>query len=196
MDRLGQFALTSPQNAYACLTKGVQQKLSFLSRTTPSTDGVLDKVEERLGRVIPDIIGKEIIQEERELFSLPLRVGGLNIALPQDLQKNLEKSIELSTPLASFNNDSFKIQQCELEQNKISLKPKADMQRELISRKSRIGNNLPEMKYSIQLASEKQASSWLNELPLSKHGFDLTKTEFRDGIALRYTLNIPMRDRF
>ena len=61
------------------------------------------------------------------------------------------------------------------------------MQRELISKKSRIENNLPEMKYTIQLASEKRAFSWLNALPLSKHGFDLTKTEFRDGIALRYT---------
>ena len=48
-------------------------------------------------------------------------------------------------------------------------------------------NNLPEMKYTIQLASEKGASSWLNALALSKHGFDLTKTEFRDEIALRYT---------
>ena len=114
-------------------------------------------------------------------------MGGLNIALPQDLHKNLEKSIEISTPLASFNNDSFEIQQCELEQTKISLRQKADMQRELISKKSRIENNLPEMKYTIQLASEKGASSWLNALPLSKHGFDLTKTEFRDGIALRYT---------
>ena len=69
LDRLGQFVFTSPQNAYACLTKGVQQKLSFLSRTTPSMDGVLDKVEERLDRVILNIVGKEIIQEERELFS-------------------------------------------------------------------------------------------------------------------------------
>ena len=188
LDRLGQFALTSLQkNPYACLTNGVQQKLSFLSRTTLSMDGVLDKVEERLGRVIPNIVGKEIIQEERELFSLPLRTGGLNIALPQDLHKNLEQSIELSSPLASFNNDSFEIQQCELEQTKISLREKADMQRELISIKSRIENNLPEMKYTIQLASEKGASSWLNALPLSKHGFDLTKTKFRDGIALRYT---------
>ena len=42
------------------------------------------------------------------------------------------------------------------------------------------------MKYTIQLAPEKGAPSWLNALPLSKHGFDLTKTEFRDGIALRY----------
>ena len=198
--RLGQFALTSPQNTYACLTKGVQQKLSFLSRTTPSMDGVLAKVEERLGRVTPNIVGKELIQEERE-FSLPLRMGGLNIALPQDLRKNLEQSIELSSPLASLNHDSFEIQQCELEQTKISLRQKADMQRELISKKSRIENNLPEMKYTIQLASEKGASSWLSALPLSKHGFDLTKTEFRDGIALRYTWEaknasyMPMRER-
>ena len=61
------------------------------------------------------------------------------------------------------------------------------MQRELISKKFRVKNNLPEMKYTIQLASEEEASSWLNALPLSKHGFDLTTTEFRDGIALRYT---------
>ena len=146
-------------------------------------DGVLDKVEERLGRVIPIIAGKEVIQEERELFSLPLRMGGLNIALPQDLHENLEQSNELSRPLASFNN----IQQCEVERTKISVRQKADNQRDLISKKSRIENNLPEMKYTIQLASEKGALSWLNALPWSKHGFDLTKTEFRDGIALRYT---------
>ena len=114
-------------------------------------------------------------------------MGGLNIALPQDLHKNLEKSIELSTPLASLNNESFESQECEFEQTKISLRQKADMQRELISKKSRIENNLPEMKYTIHLVWKKGASSWLNALPLSKHGFDLTKTEFRDGIALRYT---------
>ena len=167
LDRIGQFALTSPQNAYACLTNGVQLKLSFLSHTTPSMDGALDKVDKRLGRVIPNIVGKEIIQEKRELFSLPLRMGGLNIALPQILHKNFEQSIELSSPLASFNNDSFEIQQCELEQTKVSLRQKADMQRELISKKSRVENNLPEMKYTIQLASEKGTSSWLNVLPLS-----------------------------
>ena len=159
LDRLGQFALTSLQNTYACLTKGVQQKLNFLSPTTPSMDGVLDKVEEQLGQLIPNIVGKEIIQEEREIFSLPLRMGGLNVALPQDLLKNLEKSIEISTLLASVNNDSIEIQQCEIEQTKISLRQKADMQRELISKKSRMENNLSEMKYTIQLASEKGASS-------------------------------------
>ena len=148
-------------------------------------DGVLDKVEEQLVRVIPKIVGKELIQEERELFSLPLRMGGLSIALPQDLPKNHDQSIELSNPLASFKNDSFDIQKCELEQFKISIRQKADMQLELILKKFRIENNLPEMKYTILLASAKGASSWLNALPLSKNGFDLTKAEFRDGIALR-----------
>ena len=47
-----------------------------------------------------NIVGKEVIQEERELFTLPRRMGGLNIALPQDLHKNLEQSIELSIPMA------------------------------------------------------------------------------------------------
>ena len=69
-------------------------------------------MKERLDQVMPNIVGKEIVQEERELFSHPLRMGGLNIALPQDLHKNLEESIELSTPLASLNNDSFVIRQC------------------------------------------------------------------------------------
>ena len=150
-------------------------------------DGVLDKMEERFGRVIQKFVGKEIIQEERELFSLPVRMGGFKIALPQDLHKNLEQSIEFSSPLASLNIDSFKIQQCELEQTKINLRQKAEMQRELISKKSRTENNLPEKNYTIQLALGKGASSWLNSLPLLKHGFDLTKTEFRDGIELRYT---------
>ena len=114
-------------------------------------------------------------------------MGGLNIALPQDLHKNLEQSFELSSPLASFIKGSFEIQQRELEETKIILMQKANMQRDLISKKSRIKNNLPEMKYIIQLAWEKGASSWFNALPLSKHGFDPTKTEFRDRIALRYT---------
>ena len=64
---------------------------------------------------------REIIQKERKLFSLPLRMGGLNITIPKDLHRTLEQSIELSSPLPSFNNDSFEFQQCELGQTKISL---------------------------------------------------------------------------
>ena len=33
-EKLSKIAKTSPQNAYSCYTKGVQNKLSFLTRTT------------------------------------------------------------------------------------------------------------------------------------------------------------------
>ena len=39
--------------------------------------------------------------------------------------------------------------------------------------------------YSLDLASEKGASGWLNAMPLKRYHFDLTKSEFRDGSALR-----------
>ena len=60
-DRLGQFALTSPEKAYVSSTRGSTE----VERTALFMAGVLDKVEEQLGRVIPNIVGKDIIQEER-----------------------------------------------------------------------------------------------------------------------------------
>ena len=39
---------------------------------------------------------------------------------------------------------------------------------------------------AVQLACEKGSSSWLNALPLVVHGFDLSKSAFRDAVSLRY----------
>ena len=44
---------------------------------------------------------------------------------------------------------------------------------------------------SVELASEKGASSWLTSLPVVELGFHLNKSEFRDGVCLRY--NWPLR---
>ena len=38
-------------------------------------------------------------------------------------------------------------------------------------------------KYAIDLASEKGASNWLNDLSLSRYNFNLKKSEFRYGIT-------------
>ena len=38
----------------------------------------------------------------------------------------------------------------------------------------------------VNLAPEKGASNWLNVLPLTKRGFSLNKSEFRDGLQLKY----------
>ena len=46
-------------------------------------------------------------------------------------------------------------------------------------------------KRALEQAASKGASSWLSALPLKSHGFCLNKSEFSDGIALRYNWQIP-----
>ena len=43
----------------------------------------------------------------------------------------------------------------------------------------------------VKQAQEKGAGSWLSVIPLEDQGFTLTKSEFRDSLALRY--NRPLR---
>ena len=47
-------------------------------------------------------------------------------------------------------------------------------------------------KQSVEIASEKGASSWLNALPIARHGFALHKSAFRDAICLRYGWQPPL----
>ena len=50
----------------------------------------------------------------------------------------------------------------------------------------KLKSDLPEvLKRSIDLASERGASSWLTTLPIADFGFKLHKGAFRDAIALR-----------
>ena len=49
-------------------------------------------------------------------------------------------------------------------------------------------SSLPEAKQRvIDLTAEKGSSSWLTCMPLKRHGFALSKAEFRDGVHLRYS---------
>ena len=45
---------------------------------------------------------------------------------------------------------------------------------------------LSSLQYSLTLAQEKGASSWLTVLPISEFGFTLHKGAFRDALCLRY----------
>ena len=65
----------------------VSQTKSFLSRTTPNFIENLQEMERKIKEnLIPAITGKsDITDEERSLFSLPVRNGELNIVHPEEL---------------------------------------------------------------------------------------------------------------
>ena len=73
---------------YSCYTTGVQEKLSFLARTTPNTTENMQACEKILQeKLIPNFNGKDNISDQlREIASLPLKMGGLNIKLPFDYE--------------------------------------------------------------------------------------------------------------
>ena len=62
---------------------------------------------------------------------------------------------------------------------------------EKIERIERIEQSLPAKSVrAVKLAEQKGASNWLSTLPLEEQGFTLTKSEFRDALALRYAKDI------
>ena len=142
--------------------------------------------------LIPNLIFKDNISHQfRDIASLPLKMGGLNIKLPSDFENSLELSIKTSSVL-----DTYDPLTAIPEQEKIYSKIKTLKTERTNQKRTNILNNLSDNeKYALELASEKGASNWLNALPLSRYNFNLNKSEFRDGIYLRYgwePTNIPL----
>ena len=76
-EKLLELVRTSPQNAYSCSTKGVQNELGFLTKTTQEAFKKMDEIEKNVRQqLIANNTGKNhIIDEDRNLFALPLRMG-------------------------------------------------------------------------------------------------------------------------
>ena len=140
--------------------------------------------------LIPNSIG-DISHQLRDIASLPLKMVGLNIKLPSDYGNFLERSIKTSSVL-----DTYDPLTAISEQEKIYTRIKTPKTERTNQKRTNILNKLSHKeKYALELASEKGASNWLKVLPLSRYKFNLNKSEFRDGMYLRYgwePTNIPL----
>ena len=76
-ENLSKIAKKSPQNAYSCYTKGVKNKLRFLTRTTPEAFKKMDEVKKNVRhQLLPSITGKNhITDEDRNLFCTTTKNG-------------------------------------------------------------------------------------------------------------------------
>ena len=183
LDKLSDIAKKSPQNAYCCMTRGIQHKINFIARTTPNSIELFDGVENTIrNQFLPNLLEREINDIDRSIFALPVRQGGLNILLPSDRENDYTWSKQVTQPLNEFDPIYAELVQQGVVNNIKTLK-----NRKSIEKRAEIATKLSPTEYAaLERASEKGASSWLNTLPLSDYKFDLNKRDFRDAIHLRY----------
>ena len=184
IQKLSNFGKSSPHAAYHCYVKGHQNKISFLSRTTPKTTDFLHHAEEIISNnLIPALTNRDCPDRiTRRVLSLPVRNGGLAVNQPADYSRNYSDSQNLSAPLGDASSDLIILEQDRMKKqmHKERLKTATQKQKQII------GATNPDLSYALKLAREKGASSWLNALPIEKHGLWLTKLEFRDALCIRY----------
>ena len=113
LQKLTKHAKIAPQNVYKCLTNSVQQKLTFLSRTTPDTFDLLEEAEKVINdHLIPNLVCNTNYDETyRDIFSLPVREGGLNIIRSEDRILEYERSKTISEQLSLWDVSNVESEQ-------------------------------------------------------------------------------------
>ena len=83
-EKLSKIAKTSPQNAYSCYTKGVQNKLSFLTGTTPEAFKKMDEIQKNvIHQLLTSITDKKHTADENRNQSFCTTTKNGRIRPPQ-----------------------------------------------------------------------------------------------------------------
>ena len=199
LNQLSEIAIEQPQAAYAALTKSIQNKWQFVQRLVPNCQQALTDIENLLfNSILPAIFGCEISPQERDIFSLPTRYGGLHVLNPTETCESLySTSRKITDVIISSLKEHTEF--CYTDHLDVIARVHADLlkEKELVFEEkfvSIVTHLNSEQRRSLQRVKDAKMSSWLNVLPVVRHNFDLSAVEFRDALAIRYRkplLNIP-----
>ena len=182
-------ARIQPHATFAALTHSVIHKLSFLCRCTEDIAHLLHPIEKKNLSFIPVLTGQAPSNDTvRQLLSLPPKLAGLGLCNPTTLlDVKYSTSKVISAPLSEliiqkFPTYSANVQEQQIEANASAVRSRHES---TMSDLATVKEQLPNPHcYSVELAQEKGASSWLSILPLEEFGFSLHKGAFRDVLAL------------
>jgi hypothetical protein len=199
MEELSRIAEDEPQVALSAYTKGISHRWTYLQRTIPDIKELFQPLEDCIRSVfIPALIGRNISDLERQIFSLPVKYGGLGIPNPvQCCEREYTSSQVVTENLTNliYNQEQDLSNYNREEQLSVlkSLRMAKDKQNQenLDEIMKTADAESKHLKRSLQLNREKGCGSWLTALPLKRFGYALNKVEFRDAIRLRYGWSVP-----
>ena len=94
----------SHRQLFSAYIHGEHHKFSYFLRTIPDIDSLLKPLDDVIDtKLIPSLLGGQISNTERDLFSLPIRLGGLG--LPRISEKStldFETSKKITAPLCAI----------------------------------------------------------------------------------------------
>ena len=196
---LSEIAETEPHAAYSAYTHCLQSNWTFLCRTMPGRSEWFQPLEDTIRQVfIPKLLKRDVNNFERDLLSLPARMGGMGITKPTELNIIAgTNSIYISKPLVRL----IKRQEFALDPN--DLLNRVKLLRNVVDKTIEDGNlrkldlllgsdlATPAIKTALKACSEKGASSWITCYPNYDHGTVLHKGEFTDALCIRYGWPLP-----
>ena len=196
---LSRLAVPQPQAAYAALTKSLQCEWIYIQRVIPDCHILFAPLENAIfSSFLPAMFGCEISQLEFELFSLPVRLGGLGICLPKYMAQPLYNTSRQATCAIVDSIRNIHCFELDIHDDAIVSAHKGykricdSLFDDLFAT---VSSSLDSLHLrALHRARINDLSGWLTVLPLEKDNFDLTAQEFRDALAVRYRkplLNIP-----
>ena len=195
IEQLAEIAQIEPHAAYAAYVHGYQHKFTFIMRTIPDIEDLFKRLDDVItNKLIKNLLNRECTENERKLFALPVKLGGLAISIPSEICKiQYTNSVAVTKSLVDHVINQKVI--LELDENSIKEaknKIKTEKEKRNADKMKEIRDSMnAERKKLHEVTSEAGASSWLNAIPLKRYGFHLEKQAFRDALHLRY--GIPLK---
>ena len=189
---LSEIARYEPHAAYTAFTSCLRHRYTSYMRTIPQISDYLEPLEKAIrNSLIPALTdGRSVTDDERMLLSLPARLGGMGLIVPEQLA---DQEHTFSKDVTSILTNAIILQQKDLPADFDSRSKEAksrvrslrrNQQKELLTElQSRMSM---EQKRANDIACETGASNWLTTLPFEERGFHLNKQEFWDAIRLRF----------
>uniref|UniRef100_A0A8D8W759 Reverse transcriptase domain-containing protein n=3 Tax=Cacopsylla melanoneura TaxID=428564 RepID=A0A8D8W759_9HEMI len=193
--KLAQVSQREPQAAYAAFVKSLQFQWTYFQRVINGVEDSFQSLNATIRSVfLPSMIGGPVGDDEADLFSLPVKKGGLAINNPMIMANlNFETSKKCSTVLVSSISNKTQLELCEHhnamnEAKKLAKTIKNDMEDSLLQ--NTLQKFPPQKKRTIERSIgsvvKTKISGWLSAMPLKRDHLDMSRYEFRDALAIRY----------
>ena len=190
LSTLAGISKSYPQAAYIAFTAGFRHKFNYYLRTIKDISHMLQPVENVIRyQLIPNLCnGRQCTDEERKLFSLPVKMGGLGLVILTEIADDeFTSSTKVCKHLATKVKNQDEVLQPNSDVKSIITNVKHEKLTKHKEKLKEIRKNMNKVELKANdIAQLPGASIWLSTLPLKDERYMLNKQEFVDLIYLRY----------